>query len=118
MQYVMELYLALAESVNYLGLSGVQGFARPYKGEEKVPIVLLFRAYDFFQDVVESAFDSLTALMVDISLNDEELALRIVLDTSSEEAITPVIGSYSDAKLISDEDGIIAIISLREGGAV
>lgn len=115
-QYIGELYLALAESINYLGLSNIRGFARPYKGEEKLPIIMLFEAYDFFQDVVESAYDSLTAIMADISMHDEVMTLRLVLDTVETGALAHITAKYQNAKLISEDDGTIAIISFEKGG--
>lgn len=117
-QYVLELYLALAESINYLGLSGVNGFVRPYKGEEKMPITALFVAYDFFQDVVESAIDTLTAIMVDISLRDTTMSLRLVLDTVKLNDLTHITNTYPNAKLISEDDETTAIISLEKGGVL
>ena len=117
-QYIQELYLALAESVNYLGLSEVKGFVRPYKGEEKMPIAMLFEAYDFFQDIVEGVFDYLNAIMADISLNDHTMTLRLVVDTTHPEKMMQVIDKYQNAKLISEDDGTIAIISFEKGGAL
>lgn len=117
-QYVSELYLALAESVNYLGLSNIQGFVHPYRGNEKMPTKLLFQLYDFFQDAVESVFDSCTALMVDIRLENEGLALRLVLDTPQYEELLHVTKQYDDAQLIKEEDGLIAIIHRKKGGAL
>jgi len=117
-QYILELYLGLAESVNYLGLSNVNGFVRPYKGDEKMPIVMLFEAYDFFQDVVESAFDFLTALMVDISMQNDVMTLRLVLDTVESGDLSHITAKYPNARIISEDDGTIAIINLKKGGAV
>lgn len=117
-QYIGELYLALAESVNYLGLSNIRGFVRPYKGEEKMPITALFVAYDFFQDVVESAIDTLTAIMVDISLRDTTMSLRLVLDTVELNDLTHITNTYPNAKLISEDDETTAIISLEKGGVL
>lgn len=117
-QYILELYLALAESVNYLSLSNVKGFVRPYKGDEKMPIIMLFEAYDFFQDIVESTFESLNAIMADISFNGSEMTLRLVVDTSHPEDLSHVMEQYQNAKLISEDDGSIVVISLEKGGAL
>lgn len=117
-QYILELYLALAESVNYLGLSNIKGFVRPYKGEEKMPIVMLFEAYDFFQDIVEGTFESLNAIMADISLNNQTMTLRLIVDTTQPEELGHITDKYQNAKLIREDDGTIAIISLKKGGAL
>lgn len=117
-QYIMELYLALSESVNNLDLSGVKGFVRPYTGEEKIAIDLLYSAYDFFQDVMESVYDSLKAVMIDICYQNTETTLRLVVDSEETNAIRQVVNRYSNAKIISEDDGIIVILCLQNGGAL
>lgn len=113
-QYIMELSMALTESINYLALSGVNGYVNTFRGEDKLPVAFIFEAYDFFQDVVECVMDSLTAVMVDIRCQKGEVTLRIVMDTTKADALIPVIEHYHNAELLRDDDGTIALIRFKK----
>lgn len=74
-----ELGLCIRESMDYLTACGVL-YSFQQSGTGYIPLQPLCRAYETFEDVVESALPELRALLVHLSLEDGIWTLRIVMD--------------------------------------
>ena len=74
-----ELGLCIRESMDYLTACGVL-CSFQQSGTGHIPLQPLCRAYETFEDAVESALPELRALLVRLSLEDGIWTLRIVMD--------------------------------------
>ena len=75
-----ELGLCIRESMDYLTACGVL-CSFQQSGTGHIPLHLLCRAYETFEDAVEPALQSLHALLVRLSLENGIWTLRIVMDS-------------------------------------
>ena len=76
---VEELVLCIRESLDYLAVCGVLcSLAKSGKG--MVPLTKMRSSYAFFEEMVEEALPDLSAILVNLSAEDGELELRLMLD--------------------------------------
>ncbi len=106
---IMELYLAIHESLEYLSLRGIDGFIMPCKDEVELPSELFFKAYDYFENFIEAVIDDVHGLMVNISgsVENQELSMRITTDYEgdSKNLISAIEGHGASIKIV-DDDGL------------
>lgn len=80
---IVELQLAITESLEYVRLYGMKAYGA-YYGEGMLPGETLLLAYELFQAVLESAIPGATALLVNLNLSDEVMELRMELSNPGE----------------------------------
>ena len=108
-----KLTSALRESFRALTLLGVDGAFLVQTGKEYLPGELLARAYDFFEDVIETGLDTLRALNVQVRPVGGKLRINILLDCDAD--FTPLCGKYPQVR-IDGEDGETMLVLPLEGG--
>ena len=108
-----KLTSALRESFRALTLLRVDGAFLVQTGKEYLPGELLARAYDFFEDVIETGLDTLRALNVQVRPVGGKLRINILLDCDAD--FTPLCGKYPQVR-IDGEDGETMLVLPLEGG--
>lgn len=76
-----ELYTAIAESCEYLKLCRVETMVSPV-ADMLFPAELIILIYDFFENVVESHLEKLKSIFVTVSILDNSLRLRLLVNGS------------------------------------
>ena len=112
---VDELIYCIRESLEYLEICGVVCAMNASVNGQRLPADVLQAAYDFFEDRMEAALSSLSALIVRLSLEDV-FSIRLMLQDAP-----PLPESFQYAgpgRLIQDEeDGALCLtLSLPVGG--
>lgn len=109
---IMELYLAIHESLSYLCLCHVDGFICPCKKRVRLEAKILLEAYSFFQNFVENSISELKSIMVMIVNKERELELRFLYEINGSELFIP--SSTGNVELEKDEN--VLILSLKKDG--
>ena len=94
-------------------LLGVDGAFLVQTGKEYLPGDLLARAYDFFEDVIETGLDTLRSLNVQVRPAGGRLRMNILLDCDAD--FTHLSGKYPQVR-IDGEDGETMLVLPLEGG--
>ena len=76
---LQELALCIRESLGYLSDLGVSEAFRQ-QGDAQLPPSAVILAYDFYQAAVEAALPELTALMVNLRADAQEITLRLIME--------------------------------------
>lgn len=76
---LQELALCIRESLGYLSDLGVSEAFRQ-QGDAQLPPSAVILAYDFCQAAVEAALPELTALMVNLRADAQEISLRLIME--------------------------------------
>ncbi len=110
---VDDLAYCIRESLIYLGECGV-ACAYHQEEKEKVRGAYLQMAYDFFEDCVEAALPTLSALMVRVECGDG-FSIRLMLEDA---AGLPDLARYAqEGQLtVDDSDGCCLTLTFPEGG--
>jgi len=103
---VSELYLAMAETLTYLGYSDVAVNIVSKANERMVDVSQGIELYDYFENVLEHFYGKMTAVMVTIDEKNEETMFRIMLETQEKKEALPEI---SFAHEICEEDEAITV---------
>ena len=106
---------ALAESFRSMELLPIRGGHYVDLGLEQVPGGALIRAYEFFEDVLESAMDSARYLSVRVSAVNGTLRCSIETDGSADDGA--LRRKYPPLRVARDEDGTEYILPLTGGEA-
>lgn len=104
---------ALSESCRSLSLMNVECKYFVSTGKEYLSGELLAYAYDFFEDTVETALDSLRRIEVRVAPVKGALRIGILADADCD--FSPLLRKYPSAVLSENEDGIRLVLPL-EGG--
>ena len=111
-----ELKNAIEESVHYLKAMQVRCAVFVDTECDFLPGNMASTAYDFFEDAVEAALDSITSCAVSVSVVNGVLRIRVTV--GCKEDLSPLGKEWPDASVaVSDEDEWELILPLR-GGAV
>lgn len=111
---VDELAYCIRESLSYLSAYGV-ACALHHEGEGEAGGGSLQAAYDFFEDCVEAALPTLSAMMVRVACG-EVLSIRLMLEDA---AGLPEMSGYAAAGRLQEEredDGWCLTLALDRGG--
>ena len=76
---LQELALCIRESLGYLSDLGVSEAFRQQRDAQLPPSAVIL-AYDFYQAAVEAALPELTALMVNLRADAQEITLRLIME--------------------------------------
>ena len=109
-----KLTSALRESFRALRLLGVEGAFLVQTGKEYVPGELLARAYDFFEDVIETGLDSLRTLNVQVRPVGGRLRINILLDCDTD--FTPLGVKYPQVRIDAEDSETMLVLPLEGGG--
>ena len=106
---------ALRESEENLALWCAK--ANFYKQTDAVtlPADRIITAYDFFEDILETAFASLTYLMVSLC-QDEEGEIRLSVHADGDMELSMLQDAYPLAELEKEEDGWFLSLPVGKGG--
>ena len=106
---------ALRESEENLALWCAK--ANFYKQTDVValPADRIITAYDFFEDILETAFASLTYLMVSLC-QDEEGEIRLSVHADGDMELSMLQDAYPLAELEKEEDGWFLSLPVGKGG--
>lgn len=111
-----ELKNAIVESVRYLKAMGAHCVVFVDTERDFLPGDIASSAYDFFEDAVEAALDSITSCAVAVSVVEGVLRIRVTV--GCKEDLSQLRKEWPDASVtVSDEDEWELILPLR-GGAV
>lgn len=110
-----ELICAFRESVNALKLLHVTGNLFIDTERSHLSGKTATRAYDFFEDSMELALDSLRSVLVSIGVIDHRLRIRVAADCDGD--MHALEACYPDAK-ITYEDEWALVLELEEDGGV
>ena len=91
---LQELALCIRESLGYLSALGVSDAFRQ-QGDAQLPPSGVILAYDFYQAAVEAAMPELSALMVNLRADGQEVTLRLTM----EDAAAVLAPSWETARL-------------------
>lgn len=111
---VSRLSSALRESCSNCSLSGIPGNLYLPEGEAVLPIDTAYAAYDFFEEALEAALDTLTYFFITIAQEEGALSLRLNLECHSD--LTPLAQRWAGVLLEQDEDGWFHTKHLTGGG--
>lgn len=96
---VLELIKAMEESIHNLELINAEcGLTCTI--EDEISTTVMVEAYTFFEQMVQAAIDGLDYLWCNLRLREQELILRMELETSSE------LSDLTNAVLCRSEDGV------------
>ena len=109
-----KLTSALRESFRALTLLRVDGAFLVQTGKEYLPGELLARAYDFFEDAIETGLDTLRALNVQVRPVDGKLRINILLDCDAD--FTPLCGRYPQVRIDGEDSEMMLVLPLEGGG--
>ena len=76
---LQELALCIRESLGYLSDLGVSEAFRQQRDAQLPPSAVIL-AYDFYQAAVEAALPELTAMMVNLRADAQEITLRLIME--------------------------------------
>ena len=111
-----ELKNAIEESVRYLKAMGAHCVVFVDTERDYLPGKIASTAYDFFEDAVEAALDSIASCAVSVSVVEGVLRIRVTV--GCKEDLSPLQKEWPDASVtVSDEDEWELILSLRGGAA-
>ncbi len=111
-----ELKNAIEESVRYLKAMGAHCVVFVDTERDFLPGEIAPTAYDFFEDAVEAALDSLVSCAVSVSVVEGVLRIRVTV--GCKEDLSPLQKEWPDASVaVSDEDEWELILPLRGGAA-
>lgn len=112
---VGKLESALRESYRSLGFLNIRGSFIVNAERVQISGKLLMRAYDFFEDVAESVFDSAKFLNVRAFDFDGILRMNILTDCITDDS--SIRSKYPDAVVIREDDGTAFILDSKGGEA-
>lgn len=111
-----ELKNAIEESVRYLKAMGAHCVVFVDTGRDFLPGEIASAAYDFFEDAVDAALDSITSCAVSVSVVEGVLRARVTV--GCKEDLSPLQKEWPDASVsVSDGDEWELILPLRGGAA-
>lgn len=116
-----ELYMAIAESCEYIKLCGVETYVAP-SPEAKIAAETVILLYEFFEFVVEKYLTSLKTLLVSVNFSAKRTELRLRTNVKGikkdddwhKAEMDEFCGAYS---ITEEEDDVIVMLSLKNGGA-
>lgn len=109
-----ELKNAIEESVRYLKAMGAHCVVFVDAERDYLPGEIASAAYDFFEDAVEAALDSITSCAVSVSVVEGVLRIRVTV--GCREDLSPLGKEWPDASVaMSDENEWELILPLRGG---
>lgn len=98
-----ELKNAIEESIRYLRAMGVHCAAFVNTEQEFLPSGIAMAAYDFFEDAIEAALDSLTACAVWVNVVERVLRVRVTVGCKAD--LEPLRKAWPDALInLTDEN--------------
>jgi len=109
-----ELLLCLNESMSNLHLAGMD-CAVSLDGEESMDGETAGRLYDFFEETVETAWESLPA--VDVMVTRMDAGWQMTLMLQGEVNLQALRHRFPDAEVEQDEDVCYCRLTAAEGGA-
>ncbi|MGN1452259.1 MAG: histidine kinase N-terminal 7TM domain-containing protein [Eubacteriales bacterium] len=110
-----ELKNAVEESVRYLKAMGVRCAVFVDAERDFLPGEISSAAYDFFEDAVEAALDSITSCAVSVGVVNGVLRIRVTV--GCREDLSPLGKAWPDASVeAQDEEEWELILPLRGGG--
>ncbi len=109
-----KLTSALRESFRALTLLGVEGAFLVQTGKEYLPGELLARAYDFFEDAIETGLDTLRSLNVQVRPVGGKLRVNVLLDSDAD--FTPLRGKYPQVRIDAEDGETMLVLPLEGGG--
>ncbi len=117
---VRELSLAIAESLDFIKLKGVNT-ASVSTAEGEKPSALMIAAYEQFEAVLEDCMESLTDLMVLIGADGDGISLRMMMRAGdmtlpAEPAVLPP-GVARNVSVSKNGQDVILVFGFSEGGA-
>lgn len=75
-----ELKLAMSESASYLQLCNIKTAVVGNDDGEDYPADEVIRVYEHFESIVEKHISSMTSIMVVVTVNNEKISTRIMVD--------------------------------------
>ena len=75
-----ELKLAMSESASYLQLCNIKTAVAGNDDGENYPADEVIRVYEHFESIVEKHISSMTSIMVVVTVNNEKISTRIMVD--------------------------------------
>lgn len=109
-----ELKNAIEESVRYLKAMGARCVVFVDTQRDFLPGEMVSVAYDFFEDAVEAALDSITSCAVSVGVVGGVLRIRVTV--GCKEDLSPLGKEWQDASVsLSDEDEWELILHLQGG---
>ena len=109
-----ELKNAIEESVRYLKAMGAHCVVFVDTERDYLPGKIASAAYDFFEDAVEAALDSITSCAVSVCMVDGVLRIRVTVGCRAD--LSPLQKEWPDASVtMSDENEWELILPLRGG---
>lgn len=109
-----ELKNAIEESVRYLKAMGAHCVVFVDTERDYLPGKIASTAYDFFEDAVEAALDSITSCAVSVCMVDGVLRIRVTVGCRAD--LSPLQKEWPDASItMSDENEWELILPLRGG---
>ena len=97
-----ELGLAFAESLDYLGLSGVQT-QLDWKSDASLPAGICLHIYEIFQTILERHFVGLKAISVHLSQEDQNLRVSIQLEAPQALSVKDLQEEADDALNLAED---------------
>lgn len=97
-----ELGLAFAESLDYLGLSGVQT-QLDWQSDASLPAGICLQIYEIFQRILEKHFVDLKAISVHLSQEDQNLRVTIQLEAAQALSVKDLQGELDDALSLAED---------------
>ncbi|MGN0633598.1 MAG: histidine kinase N-terminal 7TM domain-containing protein [Oscillospiraceae bacterium] len=110
-----ELKNAIEESVRYLKAMGAHCFVFVDTQRDFLPGETACAAYDFFEDTVEAALDSLVSCAVSVSVVESVLRIRVTV--GCKEDLSPLRKEWTDASVEKTYDDEWELILPLRGGA-
>jgi len=119
---VVELASAVAESLDYLKLCGVNTVSSAV-GTGSYPSGMVIAAYELFETVIERSMDTLSDLAVTVRSGKQVITVRLMLkaeDFSLEESALQRAGEGFSCRvdMTKEERDAILVLSFTEGGVV
>lgn len=94
--------LAFAESLDYLGLSGVQT-QLDWQSDASLPAGICLQIYEIFQRILEKHFVDLKAISVHLSQEDQNLRVTIQLEAAQALSVKDLQGELDDALSLAED---------------
>ena len=113
-----EIEYCIRESLDNLQLASVSVLLNA-KCEGNILLECIIAAYDFYENLVETLFDQITAVMVRITCKDGTLQMNLQLgctnniENSMIEAIHPNMGAFT---YVIQEEDVVINFEISEGG--
>lgn len=105
---------AFSESFRALSSLGIRGGTFIERDKDDIKGDVLVRAYDFFEDAVESFYEQ--ARFINISVCRVEGVLRISISTDCEKDVGSLRTKYPDMRVCDEDDGMMLILPLERRG--